>query len=1766
MARRDATPKQTGGGGYDFETEVVAYVLAHLIAGRTLIERVPGVPQRVDVQEPASVWHLDDVVLTYPGSVYVAASVKSSAQFGVASFPADFVRDAWEQLLGTSSDAFVEDRDWLALVSAPAPHVESDVQDLLARAHAQSPDELDEDVARPHRANDTVRGLLASAACPDDLVPAGSSPPLAGRMLRRVLWLPFDLNAQNSLRRLRAKELLQDTLQSGDADEADALWESLKEIAWSLRTASGDVDRAGVLARVPPRFVLRGRPDHRPAWEALRDASAEAARRVRHRIGGQVVLPRSRARTDLAGMDAPAVILLGASGVGKSVIARHEALNALEDDAGRVVWASGDALERGNVVSGSPSFPTLMEHDVAPGLLVIDQLDRLYAPEAFARVGALLAAVGLTHGEEVRPGWRTLLTCTPEAWPRVRDELRRDGLAAERVESYAVESPDVDELAPVWEAFPELRPLRLRQHLAPVLLRPKVLDLLALHSTSGLDLHTVGESHLAMWFWDQQIERADVSLDRGAAAATLARKQADRLVTEVRVESGEFDTGERSALEALVDDRLLTRRDDRVRFEHDLYGDWVRLRILREQTESGRLVEFLKSRMDSPVWYRAVRLYGLHLLEHDGLASWREAFAAFEDLGDAADLARDLLLEASAHTVGSARALTALWPVLIEDEGALLNRLLHRLLHSATVPNDAFRTVLAEVAPDMEPYLAASARIPYAPYWVAPLAVLHTHRNEIPYPARLVVARVVALWLQHTRDGWPMRVEAAETAVALGEATLRDKEGRGSYGLRSDDLVSRSVYTAVLLSASQDTDPALAILREASGLSPKRFEPPPLTEEEKEENRAFARQKGVPLGSVFGPPGPTPEPWPDGPAFEVDGSLQHVVLEEGALAPLVVAAPEAAVEILLALLIRAPAARDRYDEVPLRDVYVARPQWHPPFYTRGPFRQLLTLDEDAGIEVIVRLLRHATERWAENHSDRFERWHGKRAEPFVLRLATSDGEIETVGHAEVFGWNLDGPTSEGVVASALMALEKHLYDRIEAGDDVGPLVARLLRETTSTAMVGVLASVGRRAPHLFLGPLRPLLLSPHLFSWTNMGSQNMMWKSAISPPFTLLPRAQHDAYREWHEYPHRRASLVNVALFLLHSDESFREAVADARERWSREVDTVYHGWEYIPTLLAQFDPDNWAPAEEDAIEATDDEDGGPARQILVFQPPPEQQVRNDEAQAEFVANMLPLTTPMDCSQLLDREKEATPECLDELWSRVERLEALSDRQWADTPQSALDVLAGIAAVLAVFGERSTASHAERAAWARATLLEAARSVSDHPGLGMWSARSFAARVLPTVWASDPDDQELRRAVARLALTGVGEEIDALVDGVKAQRARLGNDHLRLVHLILRLARTDRRLGQLRNVARFPPEGGEAIIQDEIDRLDAEREDASRRFVDGSLSATVPPVSELTAGDSDTEPRLRSARPGHRARPDMPFDSGLAVSAFRGIPLPGELAEVESWERWRAVWADAVRETAEWLTLPDDAPTEDFEGVDDPWVRFVASHAAALAAEADSDAEAREYWEPILNLGPSASGLVSWFLMEWWPRAVLGASQVVLRRWQLMIEYAQGHARWALADAGVWFRRDELWRDLLGLKHLSAETWTADRAQVVAAVEPGLRAWAETHLRRDTDVAHLAAFLVLPAADAVRFDGLIWLSDAARREGAHLWKDHTVGPRARSKSVDLTIQLLVHVWQHDREALRQREAAFAAFRHLLGAMVTQQVPVAFELAQRVGDG
>ena len=122
MASNVASPKSTGGGGFVFEDDVCAWILACMLSGEPVFDVDLGVPIRLDFQTRPDGWFLNDVLITTAaGSVHhrFATSIKSNAQFTATAAPTDFVSYAWEQRLHIGSAVFDPARDFMVLITGP---------------------------------------------------------------------------------------------------------------------------------------------------------------------------------------------------------------------------------------------------------------------------------------------------------------------------------------------------------------------------------------------------------------------------------------------------------------------------------------------------------------------------------------------------------------------------------------------------------------------------------------------------------------------------------------------------------------------------------------------------------------------------------------------------------------------------------------------------------------------------------------------------------------------------------------------------------------------------------------------------------------------------------------------------------------------------------------------------------------------------------------------------------------------------------------------------------------------------------------------------------------------------------------------------------------------------------------------------------------------------------------------------------------------------------------------------------------------------------------------------------------------------------------------------------------------------------------------------------------------------------------------------------------------------------------------------------------
>src|SRR6185369_8562045 len=154
------------------------------------------------------------------------------------------------------------------------------------------------------------------------------------------------------------------------------------------------------------------------------------------------------------------------------------------------------------------------------------------------------------------------------------------------------------------------------------------------------------------------------------------------------------------------------------------------------------------------------------------------------------------------------------------------------------------------------------------------------------------------------------------------------------------------------------------------------------------------------------------ERWPDGPRGPVDDGFRKVCLTTDALQPLILAAPQTAQEVILALLIEESVTSDD-DDYRLLDVLGTSLfyDWFPPLFFNGPFLYFLRNKPEEGVQLVVRFVNFVASVWAIRNANRDHRflikWHDEHREWF--------------GSGDMYFWYRDQSNCPDTVVVALMA-------------------------------------------------------------------------------------------------------------------------------------------------------------------------------------------------------------------------------------------------------------------------------------------------------------------------------------------------------------------------------------------------------------------------------------------------------------------------------------------------------------------------------------------------------------------------------------------------------------------------------------------------------------------------------------------------------------------------------------------------------------------------
>jgi hypothetical protein len=1672
----------SGGGGFEFEDLVGAWASAALLAGGSPLGVDFGVPRSIRFQASAMGRALDDIVFhssSGAGGEWTA-SVKSFDMLRGGRLHGEFVEQAWRHMLKGDFD---RENDWVGFVSGPTAEGNwSALQQLILDAKSDTPDGLTARIGAATSFNRAHRSLWESARCPAELaarhgVDVASSPAL---LLDRLLALRLDLLRAGSQAVVEAQEWCERALVPGQSVGASDLWVALCQVVSSVRPTGGSLEFPALSRRLGRRFAFALRPDVTPDWLLLNRHTAIALHLVRDHLGTNLKLPRATAWQELAKApaDATVVYLSGPSGCGKTVLAKRW----LEAQDGQRLWLSDRDLADGPEVLGRQlglrlPLPELLMLAPRPTYIVIDGLDRSFSSASFAAAGQLAALASNAQDK-----LRILITCQQMELARVVRQMLTHGAPAQAAR-VLITDLDADDVRLVLQSRPELRRTAVAGRLVGVLARPKLLDLV-LQASEATTPDLLGdlpdEAAVADLWWTHLARGNDGKALRGEFLLALAQRQADTL--DASTPAG--DLGELASYVAAADplrhDGILDESGDRYSFAHDLFGDWSRYARLRALGPGAP--SFLEGKGKLPSWHRAVRLHALRLLRREGIDAWSRERERLVNAGEV--LVGDLYLDAAVFADDAAEVLGSVWPILLVDDGELLRRLLNRFLHVATIPDPRGALIFPGPNSELETYFSATARFPLWPLWSAMLTQLHDNAVEAIQHAPSEVAAVADLWLRSSEPGWPHRTQAAQIALTLGELLI-ERQRTGWY-----DRASK-LWRTVLAAGGECPTQLLEICE-------------PLLVDDELDGDAPERPR----------------------RNRSDGErLRAAVLEGDGLIPLIKADPQRAGRLLL--LAAVEDVEPSMDWLTREQLGITdAPHWFSPIPERGPFLAFLAMAPKEAIAVTVRMVQHASTRWTQ-HPRRLR----EKADAGVEIML--DGQpTQLLGTEEMLEWHRGDGHVPPVLASALMAIECHLYRRIDEGSDVTEMLTELL-QARSVALVGLLVEVACYAPDLLRGPLAPLatsatvLLGDRLYKAQPHGYLTM---GAMTEP------GLRQRIVEWHELKHRKRTVEQFVMSFVLSGEALVDELAAGRARWA---ETDRERWQW---LLAQTDPANYRTVPVDA-----------EHQAWQYEAPPELQAEIERDREDLDAQTFWLTAPQRIRQWIDEGLTPNPEEAERFWQDIqERLHRESTTDvTSDGLRTRADVSCGVAALYVLGAPAWLASHPGEQRWCREALLAPfvdppAPSPFDSPDdifEDRWDV--FCADAIPALWAANPQDWELRSAAARLAVNPHQLTVRRLFAAV-AEHPPLRKDLRRLEHASLHWARflawRHERRHRLENRVHFPDSGP---APEEMPDLERPTRALLDEFVDETLAPEAPSLSDFLAG---TPEGIVGRAVDERDRFSHAIDVDYLLAARQHLLAISPNMSVLDLDRSLDFATQLAAQIASGLIGDPEGSHRNRS----PWEyeRIALTQLGAITALAPRE-RVRTIWEPIVGTGRPAHRWVEDFLRALWQTALV--EQAAPENFPALIKELIGFAgqcdRWRAGHYS-----DDIDLAMVGLNRFGVTRFGDSHAPLIAAMQPDWGTWVRERLRDPRFARQVVQFLGEPAAAPVIEEALHWL--AARETSSDAPADDALD--------DAIGELLVKLSARDPTFLRANSGAAGDARALLGALAARQRPIALELASRLG--
>jgi hypothetical protein len=1484
-------------------------------------------------------------------------------------------------------------------------------------------------------------------------------------------------------------------------------------------------------------------------WVALDNASADAVTRIRDDIAGRIslTLHGDKELIDAAlKKEGGGIVLLGPSGCGKSALAKRIAMHSRKFI--HTPWLTAEILNK----------PTLLETERALGLhhpfkavfataksnrilLVLDAMESL-TTQGISNLSQVIRAVKESDANSI---WSFLLISQPEGWDQLAFQLSKAGILLDNFNIIQASGPSKQDVQYILSCIPGLSPVAYRPSVSDKLTNLKLLDQVAgqaILKPPVAEITWTSVAEVIDWVWDGWMGSGRDRYARAEVLKTLGQCEADSFGRGIAI--SDLSAEQQIILVPLADEeKLIEVRTERAFFRHDSTADWARYRILAGEVPVAPRLRELSA---YPKWNTATRLMGQRILDMSDSngTEWEALLNEVADGSLRGEAAQDLLLDAVILSTNVTTHLDKIRSILMREDGKFLQRLLNRFLHVATIPDQ--RILLNVQDEKMRHYLATNMRVPIFVYWWSLLDWLFNNLTDVINLSPVPLAKICTAWLRNTpvsKDGegsWLRRNQVARMALTLA----REIQARNLEHSPIRDA-EKFAYEAAFLAASEIPDEVAQWALEMANRRP--LAPDIIKRQDaylrKEEERRIQleadpeyqeRIKGMEFLTPLTLLGPLRDPWPEGPTAMVNHIFQKVALDTSTLLNLMATRPELARELILALIIEHPA---HVEDSPSSYAWCGLQYFNdgtPAMYFNGPFGIFLHINPKIALDTIIRLVNFAAERFCERQFSNTEVEVNSVKIPFV------QGDVIWRGDQRVFGFFRSDLFNSTLLSSALMAIEKWLYEKIEKGENIDEWIGQILSDSQSVAFAGLLLAVGKKEPSLLEGMLLPLLGTWQFYEWDTRLIMNETSFRISMMNWVSHGEKVYNHVLDWHNLPHRRADLYNEALKLLLTSPSARNFFNIVYHKWTTDEETR----EATKFIAERFNPKNF-----ELKKGVDGE-----HMELHFQWPDHLKEESSTYFKKSENEMLLLTFPVRCRRILDGEVSLPITQLDEFWSHIQYISELDVQEIEiDRKSQRADAICGGIAVLLIDHLNWLTEFPEREEWCIKYVFETLSKPPQH------SQFDFENSISGTYWdaslgevgalllAEEPSNENIRFIAAHGVIAYHEEATESTISRAFRLREKLGEEFTRLLNLSLLWAT----LKYIRP-REFP--GPEAITWETwVNRLFG-------GFVAGRIQFKPVSIRRLARAGSrlyerQYHQRQRKRYPQYQPR-HLHCNPGIDTSLLRKSLSWIRDAEMNDPHLPAGLIDDiclALSEFSISMAVPEDneynvqrsIPT-DF----DQWVFDVLSSCIIKTA---TPKESSKFWKPIFDIGPQLHLWPKFFLMSWFRTGLqsAGSPEAFTPHWTMMIAYVLEHPLWASNASRHYHDSEEVLCHLMGMDSAISIIGKSSFKEILESLLPLYDNWRKHWLQGQHSFINFCRLLTYSAARPLRIIGVIWIRDVLMGENYF---------STREEDIEKALLGMLHtIWDEHQKIVQQDSGLREAFLDILTWLVQRQNPGALEL-------